>query len=457
MSPRRLRPPFVAVASVAITASACGARTGLEVTRKASPVCVAPPPSPTAVPACEAGTTTLSGTVYDPAGNNPLYNVVVYVPGSTPAPLPSGATCDSCSDLYTGSPVTTALTDATGHFVLSNVPPGGSVPLVLQIGKWRRQLEVPSVVACQDNPLPDRSLTLPSSRAQGDIPAIAVSTGTADTLECLFRRMGVDASEYTGDPSGAGRIHIFQGAGRMRARAAPNTTPPGPTSSTALWDADADIERYDMVLLSCEGQETADMNQQALFDYAAAGGRVFASHFHYAWFDTGPFGSWNLAAWSPGDNNLGNIDAVVTTTLPGGAPFPKGTALAQWLGTVGALLPNGEVPVLAARDNAQVSAANPASQSWLAADPNTLAPGATQNFSFNTPLGAPAASQCGQVVYSDMHVGAASNDDPRLPVPDECAEGDLSPQEKVLEFLVFNLSSCVSPAAQTPQAPPACP
>jgi hypothetical protein len=55
-----------------------------------------------------------------------------------------------------------------------------------------------------------------------------------------------------------------------------------------------------------------------------------------------------------------------------------------------------------------------------------------------------------------MHVGAASNDDPGLPVPDECATGDLSPQETALEFLVFNLSSCVTPADQMPRAPPSC-
>lgn len=454
---RRSAQLFTMVAAFAFIAIACGSRTGLLVPDPTAPACTVSGDTLN-VPLCDSGSTTLGGTVFDPAGKNPLYDVVVYVPGGTPAPLPSGATCDSCSDLYTGSPMATALTDAHGHFVLSNVP-AGTVPLVLQIGKWRRQLTITGVAPCADNVVSDGSLSLPRNRSQGDIPSIAVSTGGADTLECLFRRIGVDASEYTGDPNGAGRIHIFQGAGHGR-KLAPNTAPPAPASAKALWDSTSDLLRYDMVILSCEGQETTDMNQQALFDYAAAGGRVFASHFHYAWFDTGPFGSQNLATWNPGDSNMGNIDTLVSTTLPNGAPFPKGQALAQWLGVVGALLPDGELTVEQARHNADVSAANTASQPWLVADSQANPPGATQNFSFDTPLDAPLGAtpnQCGQVVYSDMHVGAASNDDPTQPVPDDCAAGDLSPQEKVLEFLVFNLSSCVTPTAQVPVAPSPCP
>jgi hypothetical protein len=447
----------IAAGAVLIVGASCGSRTGLLVPIPAAVATPACTDSPDPTPVCESGSTTLSGIVYDPAGKNPLYDVVVYVPAGTPAALPQGATCDSCADLYTGSPITTTLTDSHGRFVLTNVPVETKVPLVLQIGKWRRQLEIDGVTACQDNLLPDGVLTLPRNGAQGDIPSIAVSTGGADTLECLLRRIGLDASEYTGDPTGAGHVHIFQGTGHGNGRPAPNTSPAGPDSATSLWDSSADLLRYDLVLLSCEGQETVDMNQQALFDYAAGGGRVFASHFHYAWFDSGPFGSQNLATWTPGDNNMGNIDGVVTTTLANGATFPKGQAMAQWLGEAGALLSNGQVPVEEARHNADVSAANTVSQPWLVADSNATPPGAVQSFSFNTPLGAASANQCGQVVYSDMHVGAASGDRPGLPVPDECAAGELSPQEKVLEFLVFNLSSCVAPTGEAPQPPAACP
>ncbi len=80
---------------------------------------------------------------------------------------------------------------------------------------------------------------------------------------------------------------------------------------------------YDIVLLSCEGSETTNPNQQAMHDYASAGGRVFASHFHYAWFNTGPYASENLATWTAGTQDLGDINGTIETTLPNGMAFPK--------------------------------------------------------------------------------------------------------------------------------------
>ena len=109
---------------------------------------------------CAAGTrTSVSGIVYDPAGKVPLYNVIVYVPNQAPAPFAAGATCDRCSasDLHA---VVSTLTDTHGHFVLNDVPVGTDIPLVIQIGKWRRQTTIATVPRCTDTPTPT-SLTDP--------------------------------------------------------------------------------------------------------------------------------------------------------------------------------------------------------------------------------------------------------------------------------------------------------
>jgi hypothetical protein len=410
------------------------------------------------------GSTTISGYIYDPAGKDVLYGAVAYVPSKPVSPLKLGASCDTCNSLYTGSPIAAGQTDATGHFVIQRAPSGTNIPLVIQLGKWRKQLTLANVAACQDNPQPAKSLKLPRNHLEGDIPNIAVSTGGADTLECLMLRMGIDPSEYMPGAQGPGRIHIFQGSGAggflgglFAGIGAPNTSPAAPTSSSALWNADNNILDFDIVMLSCEGSETAMMNQQVLWDYAKAGGRVFASHFHYAWFNTGPFGTYTpaLATWSTGANTIGNINGTINTTLANGATFPKGVAMKQWLGVVGALgvsgAPAGELPIVAARHNATVTAANTPSTSWIVPDSAAKQPAnSTQYFSFNTPLGTGTENQCGRIVYSDLHVGGASNDTPSMPVPQECSTADLSPQEKALEFMLFDLSACVVPDNSPP-------
>jgi hypothetical protein len=429
------------------------------------------------------GSTTISGTVYDPAKKNPLYDVVVYVPGGAPSALTPGASCDSCNSLYTGNPVASALTDTAGKFQIQNAPSGSNVPLVIQIGKWRKQLTIPTVKSCTDNPQPDKSLSLPTKGSEGDIPNIAVSTGGADSLECLLSRVGLDQSEYTGGPGGTGHIHIFEGGGGGGGPGGLLGVPtmnPAAASSASLWDSQADLMKYDIVLLSCEGAETTAMNQAALDSYTKAGGRVFASHFHYAWFNTGPFAAYNLAAWTTGatpimptgGTGLGTtIDAVIDQTLPGGAVFPKGQALDKWLGTVGALETTGKVgdlPIAQAKHNVDLSASNVNSQSWIHADTDTDSPGATEYFSFNTPVNAPVGDAgpeyCGRVVFSDLHVGGAGGFGASdyvagvlggmKTVPTGCANADLSPQEKALEFMLFDLSSCVIPDNLPPGPPP---
>jgi hypothetical protein len=153
--------------------------------------------------------------------------------------------------------------------------------------------------------------------------------------------------------------------------------------------------------------------------------------------------------------------------LSSGQPFYKGQALQAWLGIVNALGQNGvpgtELSIDEAKHNADVAAPNVPSTAWIVADKAANPAGATQYFSFDTPLNTPPAQQCGRVVYSDLHVGSASGDYGGAAggmggimngvVPAGCSMADLSPQEKALEFMLFDLSACIVPNSVMPMPP----
>ncbi|MDP8999653.1 MAG: hypothetical protein M3O46_06025 [Myxococcota bacterium] len=411
---------------------------------------------------CPTGSpTSISGTVYDPAGNNPLYDIAVYVPASLPLPtLPGPPTalvsCPHCADYYP-KVVAGDLTDTKGQFKFTHVPVGSNIPLVVQIGKWRHLTHV-TIVACQDNPMTDKTLLLPGQAGPDDtLPEIAISTGGADSLECLLERIGVAESEYTNGAGGNGRIHVFQGGGGNSVPG-PAMRNGSPSSPTALWPSASELRKYDVAILSCEGGETSGANPTALAEYADVGGRIFASHYHYAWFTApnGPFFRDNLASWHPNTQDIGDINAFIETGFFGGKQMH------DWLANVGALT-NDELHIVQARHNADVSASNKPSRAWITADqsagsPAGTAAGATEYFSFDTPVGSRVEQMCGRVVYSDLHVGAASLDYGIQAggnttggiVPTGCAKMPLSPQEKALEYMLFDLAACWTPADVPP-------
>jgi len=170
----------------------------------------------------------------------------------------------------------------------------------------------------------------------------------------------------------------------------------------------------------------------------------------------------------------------VYTKLLNGQPFPEGVALGAWLGVVKALDMNGMLDIFSARHNADVlpPAGPPGtpSQPWIVLDKSVTnmpmgvaAAGGAEYFSFDTPIGATA--QCGRVVYSDLHVSGGAGVTPPgatfMPdyganpptqldygvAPSGCAMHLLTPQEKALEFMIFDLSSCLVPVGQTPHPP----
>ena len=173
-----------------------------------------------------------------------------------------------------------------------------------------------------------------------------------------------------------------------------------------------------------------------------AGGRVFASHWHNWWFEKAPPPMPTVAPFNHRSDPASPLTATIDTT------FPKGEALADWLVNVGGATTRGELSINAAKRTVQ-SVNMPAAQRWI----YNTAQASVQYFTANTPVGAPVEMLCGRAVFSDIHVTADNNFMPG-PFPSECgAVADLSPQEKALEFMLFDLSSCIQDDTKPPPIP----
>ena len=166
-----------------------------------------------------------------PNGVLPVPNAVVYVPNAPVAAFTTNVQCESCAT-PSGSPLIATQTDANGHFLLPNMPVSiagkvTDIPVVVQLGRWRKQFTV-TTTACTNTLVPayapgtpaNKTAALPSTKAEGDIPLTAISTGSVDGLECVFRKMGVADSEFT-DGNGNGRIRLYQDNGARISASSP--------------------------------------------------------------------------------------------------------------------------------------------------------------------------------------------------------------------------------------------
>ncbi len=440
---------------------------------------------------CGGGaTTSISGKVYDPAGVNPLYNVYVYVPNAPLQPFAQGVTCTACQAPASGNPVVSTTTKADGSFTLKDVPVGSSIPLVLQLGKWRRHLTIGTVKQCTDNPQPDKSLRFPRKQHEtspdDNIPLIALTTG-CDGAECFLKsRIGIDPSEFT-SPTGKGRVHVYKSQYDDG-----QTFSGGSGSATALWASSAEMLKHDIVFDACEcstfdrgGAGGTNQGYKNMLAYLNGGGRAFATHFFYNFFSTkaqcggydntcqgqNPLptvGAWEGNQYLPDNTHstycpLGgyNVDRCFNIDVA----IPKGQAFADWYKDnntkIDPSIGGGEQHGYAGLNDIRYDMGQ-LSSSLVAAGTATpwLYNGDIKSnydayyFSFNTPVSTNVQNQCGKAIFSDVHL----SDAPYGSFPSYCAtDPNKSPHaadEMALEFLFFDLSSCVQDETQPPPEPP---
>jgi hypothetical protein len=194
--------------------------------------------------------------------------------------------------------------------------------------------------------------------------------------------------------------------------------------------------------------ETA--NLASFTGYVNKGGRTFMTHYSYTWLVTNGLFA-NVAQWQvdqPQPSTPLTADIDVST--------PKGKDFATWLKIVGALSNPGnpsltQIAISDARHDVNGIPAGQGGQPWI----TSTNPDSVQQFTVATPVLANPDGYCGSVTYVDFDVASAT-DNGKFTFPAECATSGLTPQEKVIEFMLFDRQVCIPllPPPPPPGPPP---
>jgi hypothetical protein len=299
------------------------------------------------------------------------------------------------------------------------------------------------------------------------MPLIALTTGGCDLMECFLQRIGIDSTEFVAPTATMGHVHMYTGHGGSQITGG-NTA----LETYEWWMNVANLQAYDILLEGCDcsPSERNVMGQsgdayQAMHTYLNGGGRAFATHFYYNWFAgptscpatsyCGGAADFNgVSHWCPegacGNGISGLSSYFIDTT------FPKGLAFSNWLLGQGIIT----TPNVIQLDESQTDITNDVgvvtgATRWIyhgtsATDPSYL----TKYETFNTPVGTPPAMQCGRAEFTEFHLGDFSSG---TTFPSECAgeadAGAHTNNQDALEFLFFDLASCVQDDSQPPIQP----
>ncbi|MCS6915903.1 MAG: hypothetical protein RMK29_03220 [Myxococcales bacterium] len=400
--------------------------------------------------------TRISGVVTAPNGIDPIPGARVFLPRSTPPPLPPEIRCEPCGPGDEGVEVLArAESGPDGRFLLQRLPevvPGGSLTIYIQKGRWRRHLEV-RVRPCRETQLGPGEARLPRHRGEGDMPSMAVAVGDFDAIECVLQHIGVDAREFT-SPNEAGAVHLYENEQRRLGGA-----PGGVPVDRLLLDPRA-LRRYHIVLLNCtdvggiEPYVRDALVQRNLLDYVSQGGRLYTTDWTYNFIAQQP--EWapflcfqdGTACGKPGPRPFQGaavgLPGNFVATVPGRDMRPRSQDAVQglydWLRLPQFALMSGQIPIAdlllgwVLMEGTAPDMARYPTLTWLRGYTN----GADRPLSVTFDYPQPRA--CGRILYSSHHTRGHLV--PGVLFPRYCPQ-DIIPQERVLEYLLFEVAACV--------------
>jgi hypothetical protein len=394
---------------------------------------------------CNGTPTTITGAVMAPNGVDPIANAFAYVPAST-GQFPAGVACDLCGSPIDGA-AAQAISAPDGSFSidLGNLAPTAQVPFTINKGRFRRQTMI-SITPCQENPIGAPHTVLPGKAGPGDdIPKIAVATGVKDALDVVLTAMGLDQNvgyDCFENQSKTTTMPLSPCETRLAAQGS------SATQLTDLLKNESMLEQYNILFISCAygkystipaaDQATIVANLQT---WTGKGGRLFTTDRAYDYiaqaFPSNVTFMNGDATVDAANVGVGNVQTPATYTGKVNDP-----TLISWLTAVSALK-NGQntIPLTGYLTQWSVVQSVPmttvdvvdATDAQVQSGTTMMTGVYPQTVKFDiTPPGGTQA--CGRAVFSSYHTLG-----PTMMVD----ATNLTPQERILEYLMFEAGACV--------------
>ncbi len=397
---------------------------------------------------CPTGTaTSITGVATAPNGIDPLPGAIVYVPLEVNE-FPPEVRCEVCTQISDTAAVST-VTNSDGSFTLTpvptfeNQPPGATVRVITQKGRFRKVSEVQIDAPCAANFPANANFRLPGrSDPTGldRIPKIAVATGDYDIMECVLLKLGIEN----------GAFDLYEGA----------TFETGGGSSggfDALLMNTSLLASYNIVFINCTNDTFEDLLTNPTIranvdNYVGSGGRLYVTDWSYDWVE-------QIPAWSP------QIDFGPGASSTAPEPMNQAAIGDDGITTEALVLDPGMVAWLNAVEQvtgeAIIGADNrvhiehfligwvmqfmvpgvPDTNTTVWLEGNVSGSGLSGNLPLTTTFDYNA---CGRVLYSSYHTRGRDGLGFGGPFPGYCPSGEaLSPQERVLEYLILHIADCL--------------
>ncbi len=390
-------------------------------------------------PTCGAKGSTISGTVFAPNGVDPVPGATIFVPSKVPEFFSPKVKCEVCGTLGGSYNFWETVSSHDGKFTLEGVCPGQR-HLAIQNGRFRR-FQLINVQESSTIQLTKEQSRLPKKNrefhALDSIPKVGAIVGDFDKMECVLHKMGLPKES----------ILLGEGANDFRHRS------PLPIAPFNLLLNDLEkMKEFNILFINCtdntfEKELQKEKVRNNIAAYVSAGGRLYVTDWSYDWIEQiatlAPFVDFEpgKSSSSPEKQNAASIGAG---NISIGATV-KDPQLAKWLGNFPNTIQGNAVQIgHFLRGWVMLNSLHKNVKTWVTGKVRS------QDFSINgeRPLTVSFNfKNCGKIVFSSYHtegrIGEGSIFGPPA-FPTYCGT-KFSPQERILEYLIFDIANCVKP------------